>query len=162
MEYYGIEQPNELTKKEKEDAMGAYLMMFASMGAGLPLPIINLIAAVIYFFINKKNSRFVKFHSFQSLMSQLPTTLINAGAVFWASQIFIFDNFVVTDQFKGYLLMAVLLNLIYFAFSIVGAVKARRGQMYYFLFFGKMSYHYAYAVRDERDEEEFVNEPPKV
>jgi len=142
--------------------MGAYLMMFASMGAGLPLPIINLIASVIYFVINKKKSRFVKFHAYQSLLSQLPTSLINGIGVFWAAQIFIFDNYDVTDMFKGYILMAIVLNLLYFIFSIVGAIKARAGQMYYFLFFGKLAYHYAYAVKDEDELKEHVNEPPKI
>ncbi len=161
MEYHEIEQPSELSKREKEDAMGAYLMMFASMGAGLPLPIINLIASVIYFVVNKKKSRFVKFHAYQSLLSQFPTSLINGAGVFWASQIFIFDNLEVTDMFKGYILMAIILNLLYFIFSIIGAIKARAGHVYYFLFFGKLAYHYAYAIRDE-DDKEHINEPPSI
>ena len=106
MEYHELKQPDELTKREKEDAMGAYLMMFASIGAGLPLPIINLIAAVIYYFINKSNSRFVQFHALQSLLSQFPTSIINAVAVFWAAQIYLFDNLEMNDTFKGYLIMA--------------------------------------------------------
>src|SRR5438477_6013265 len=90
-EYYPLEQPDELTTREKEDAMGAYLMMFAAIGAGLPLPIINLIAAVIYYFINKSASRFVRFHSYQALIATIPTTLINAGAMFWIIRILFFD-----------------------------------------------------------------------
>ena len=58
-EYYPLEQPDELSTRQKEDAMGAYLMMFAALGAGLPLPIINLIAAVIYYYINKSASSVV-------------------------------------------------------------------------------------------------------
>lgn len=163
MEYYDLEQPTELSKKEKEDAMGAYLMMFAAIGAGLPLPIINLIASVVYFFVQKNNSRFVRFHSLQSLWSQIPTTLINAGAMYWTLQIFLFDNLQVTDMYYGYLIMLVILNLAYFAFSIVGAVKARNGKMYYFLFFGKLCYHQVYQVRDElEDNNGIVNAPPKL
>ncbi|MEQ8303478.1 MAG: DUF4870 domain-containing protein [Cyclobacteriaceae bacterium] len=163
MEYHEIEQPNDLTKKEKEDAMGAYLMMFASVGAGLPLPIINLIASIVYFIINKGKSRFVKFHSYQSLLSQFPTTVINAVGVFWAVQIFLLDNYEVTDIFKGYVLMAVVLNLVYFIFSIVGAVKARKGLMYYFIFFGKLSYHYAYAKSPTSEVAKVIqNVPPKL
>lgn len=163
MEYYDLEQPDQLSKKEKEDAMGAYLMMFAAIGAGLPLPIINLIASVIYYFIHKNNTRFVRFHSLQSLWSQIPTTLVNAGAVYWTLQIFIFDNLDKTDLYLGYLIMMVVLNLIYFAYSIVGAVKARNGKMYYFLFFGKLCYHQIYKLRDEAaDELSNVNLPPKL
>lgn len=162
MEYHDLEQPDDLTKREKEDAMGAYLMMFASIGAGLPLPIINLIAAVIYYYINKSNSRFVRFHSLQSLLSQFPTSILNAIGVFWVAQIFLFDNLEVTDTFKGYLIMALIANLIYFVFSIVGAVKARKGQMYYFLFFGKYSYHQVYVKRAEESQPSPLNLPPKV
>jgi len=163
MEYYNLEQPDELSKKEKEDAMGAYLMMFAAMGAGLPLPIINLIASVIYFFVQKKNTRFVRFHSLQSLWSQIPTTLINAGAMYWTLQIFLFNNLENSDMYLGYLFMLVILNLAYFAYSIVGAVKARNGKMYYFLFFGKMCYHQVYQVRDDlQDDASNVNLPPKL
>ena len=49
-----LPQPDEIPKREREDAMGAYLMMFAAWGVGLPLPLLNLVAAIIYFFTNKK------------------------------------------------------------------------------------------------------------
>jgi len=52
--------------------MGAYLMMFATLAVGLPLPLINLVAAFIYLYINRKTSRFVHFHALQSLYSQIP------------------------------------------------------------------------------------------
>jgi len=66
-----LPQPDELSEREKDDAMGAYLMMFATWVVGLPLPVLNLIAAVIYFYVNKKSSRFVAFHALQSLLSQV-------------------------------------------------------------------------------------------
>ena len=160
MEYYDLEQPEDLTKKEKEDAMGSYLMMFAAMGAGLPLPIINLIAAVIYYFIQQKNTRFVRFHTLQSLWSQFPTTLINAGAVFWTLQIYFFKNYQASDEYFGYLIMMAIANLIYFIFSIVGAVQSRKGRMYYFLFFGKLAYHQVYKKRPETDNKDSANIPP--
>ena len=163
MEYHQLEQPEELTKKEKEDAMGAYLMMFAAIGAGLPLPIINLIASIIYYFVQKNNTRFVRFHSLQSLWSQIPTTLINAGAMYWTLQIFFFDNLKTSDLYFGYLIMLVILNLAYFTFSIVGAIKARNGRMYYFLFFGKFCYHLVYQIKDDINENQNnVNLPPKL
>ncbi len=159
MNYHPLPQPEEIPVREREDAMGAYLMMFASIGAGLPLPIINLIAAIIYFFVNKKKSRFVHFHALQSLLSQLPTSLINAGGVFWAVRIFFF-HWEFSDAFKGYLIMAVAANLIYFIFSIIAAVQARKGRMYYLIFFGRISYEYAYRVREESTEKA-QNLPPK-
>jgi len=136
--------------------------MFAAMGAGLPLPIINLIAAIIYYFIQRNNSRFVKFHSMQSLYSQIPTTLVNAGTMFWTFQIFLFENQEISNAYFGYLIMAAILNILYFIFSIVGAVKSRKGEMYYFLFFGKLCYHAVYKVRDEEESNEPINQPPTI
>ncbi len=70
-EYYPIPQPDEISVREKEDAMGAYMMMFASAGIGLPLPIINLIAALIYYYVNKDKGRFVRFNTLQSFFSPI-------------------------------------------------------------------------------------------
>ena len=84
MELYPIPQPTEISEREKEDAMGAYLMMFASAALGLPFPIFNLIASVIYYFVNKSKGRFVQFHSLQSLYSQLPVSILNSILVIWA------------------------------------------------------------------------------
>lgn len=155
-----IPQPDELDIREKEDAMGAYLMMFAALGAGLPLPILNLVAAVVYYYINKGKSLFVRFHSLQSLLSQLPTSILNVVAVFWGIRI-IFLDFPFTDIFKGYLWLVGIANLIYIIFSIVGAVKARKGQMYYFIFFGRVSYQ-AVFKKEDKSEVNAVNKPPRM
>lgn len=161
--YLPLPQPEEISTREREDAMGAYLMMFASIGAGLPLPIINLIASVIYYYVNKGKSRFVRFHSLQSLISQLPTTLMNAGGVAWGVQIFFSRELEVNDLFIAYWVTAGLFNLLYFIFSIVAAIKARKGQMYYFLFFGKLAYHQVYLVRGETEAGPSIqNLPPRL
>ena len=143
--YIPLPQPEELTSREKEDAMGAYLMMFAAFAISIPLPIVNLIAAIIYFYINRKKSRYIHFHCLQSLLSQLPTTLINWGMLYWALQIFLFDNLEVNDYFYAYLGFMILANLIYFIFSIVAAIRARKGVFMYFIFFGSFAYNQVYS-----------------
>ena len=161
--YHPMPQPDDIQIREREDAMGAYLMMFAALAAGLPLPIINLVASLIYYFVNKNKSRFVKFHVVQSLYSQFPTTLLNAGLVFWTIRIFALQHWEYTDYYKGYVAMVIVANLIYFVFSIVASVKARKGQFYYFLFFGKLAYHVAYAIKEEEAEgNEPLNQPPSL
>lgn len=171
VQYHLIEQPEEISTRDREDAMGAYLMMFGALAAGLPLPIINLIAAIIYYYVNRGKSRFVKFHSLQSLYSQFPTTLLNAGLVFWTFRILFqdgsfTDNSVFLDGFAtvseiywGYLWVVVGANLLYVLFSILGAVKARKGGFYYFLFFGKLAYHFSYRISEERNSSS-QNKPP--
>jgi uncharacterized Tic20 family protein len=161
-QYHPLPQPEEVPLREREDAMGAYLMMFAAMGAGLPLPVINLIAAVIYYYINKSNSRFVNFHSYQAMLSQFPTSIMNAIATFWTIRIIISDDWYLTDTFKGYVIMVIIANLLYIIFSIIAAIKARKGRFYYFMFFGKLAYHKTYAVRDEQQKAAIVNMPPKM
>ena len=162
-QYHPLLQPEELSQREKEDAMGAYLMMFAALGAGLPLPILNLVAAVIYYYINKKATRFVRFHTHQALISQIPTTLMNAIAIFWGGRIFFSDEWFFTSTYKGYLVAAVIANLLYFIFGIICAVKAHAGKMYYLLFFGKISYHTIFRIRPEEDSRENKKEnlPPQ-
>ncbi len=161
-QYHPIPQPDEIEKREREDAMGAYLMMFAGIAAGLPLPTINLLASLIYWVVHKKKSRFVRFHCLQSLWSQLPTSLLNAVLFYWTVRNVVLRDKDFTDTYFGYLGMVVIVNLLYFIFSIVGAIKAREGKMYYFIFFGRLSYQHAFAVRPEDTAgESVVNRPPR-
>lgn len=159
MQYHEIQQPDDVSIREREDAMGGYLMMFASFAIGLPLPIVNLIAAVIYYFTNRRKSRFVDFHITQSLLSQIPTTLLNIVLVSWTIRNLIME-YEFTDLYKGYLVMVVLANLIYLAFSIYAAIKARRGQFYYFIFFGPWAYQITHKVVANSEVAE--NKPPKL
>ncbi len=167
--YYPLPQPHELSEREKEDAMGAYLMMFASLATSLPLPVINLIAAVVYYYVNRKKSRFIHFNCLQSLLSQLPTTLVNWILLYWALQIFFFENYEINDYFYAYLGFSVLANLIYFVYSIVAAVRARKGVFMYFILFGPYAYQQVYSKKNilnyenenrQLEVEQKVNKPP--
>lgn len=162
MEFYPIPQPEEVSEREKQDAMGAYLMMFATTALGLPLPIVNMIASVVYFFVNKSKGRFVQFHSLQSMYSQIPVSLLNSYLIVWAVYIFANDA-AFTNVFWGLLITAGIFNLFYFIFSIIGAVKAYHGRFYYFLFFGKLAYIQAYQIKNsEKVKEQQMNMPPKM
>ncbi len=154
-----IPQPEDITVSEREDAMGAYLMMFASLAAGLPLPIINLVASIVYYFVNRDKGKFVHFHCLHSLYAQIPTSLLNAGAMFWGLRI-LFKTLPFDDTFKVYLVVVALANLLYFIFSIVAAVRARQGRFFYFVFFGKIAFQQVYTAED-RNEKVVSNEPPK-
>jgi uncharacterized membrane protein len=159
-QYHPLPQPDDIPVREKEDAMGSYFMMFASLAAGLPLPILNMVAAIIYYYLHKKKSRFIQFHTLQSLISQIPVTLMNAAGVIWFIVILAGDLYF-TRNFKGYMAMLIIANLTYIIFSLVAATRARRGEFFYFLFFGRYAYHVAYQIND-REEKQVVNEPPKI
>ena len=157
-----VPQPGDITEREREDAMGAYLMMFAAVGVGAPLPLVSMIASIIYFYINKKSSDFVAFHSFQSLITQIPITIINASAVVWLVMLFKRD-FSGPGDFFNFLIFVGIMNLFYFIFSIVGAVLARKGRFYYFLFFGRIAFsiYYSPAAQRKKEKREKMNLPPK-
>jgi len=157
--FYEVPQPHEVGKRDKEDGMGAYLMMFASTAIGLPLPIINSLAAIIYYFTNRKKSPYVHFHALQSLLSQIPTSILNAGLVFWSIRIWIFESLVYNEYFKGYLIATIIANLIYFIFSIIAAVRAYKGRMYYMILFGPIAYNVAFKKREEK---QYTNKPPTL
>jgi uncharacterized membrane protein len=159
-EYYPIPQPDEIDKREKEDAMGAYLMMFAALGAGLPLPMINLIASIVYYYVNRGKSRFVRFHLIQSLWSQLPVTLLNGALVVWAIRIF-YTQGEFGKTFMGLLMAAVFFNIVYIGFSLYAAALARKGRFYYFVFFGRLAYHLTFKVRNTDFDEPIQNKPPE-
>ena len=156
-----LPQPDEISQREREDAMGAYFMMFAAWGLGFPLPILNLVAAFIYFFIHRKKSRFTAFHAFQSLTSQIPVTLVNVGLIVWLFSI-LFTDFIFRPAFFAYLIFMAACNIFYLVFSIVALVKAYKGYFYYIPVFGRIAFARYYgpdAVRYDQPPE--PNRPPE-
>jgi uncharacterized membrane protein len=159
-----LPQPDEIPEREKEDAMGAYLMMFASLAIGLPIPLVNLVASVIYFFVNRKNGRFVEFHSLQALLSHVPVVLLNAGLVGWLVGILVIpphDSF--TPAFFWFLLLVVLANITYIAWSIAALIHARKGRFFYMPLVGRMCFARCYGPKAEtrRQARTWENRPPE-
>ena len=163
VEFVDLPQPNDIQSNEREKAMASYMMMFVNAGLGLPLPFINLVASFIYYHTLKKSSRFVHFHSYQSFLSQLPITVINGIAVVLGIRVIFFDM-PFTDIFKGYLIAVAAANIVYVIFSIIAAVRAYQGKMYYFIYFGRVAYESAFRSRpaNTEDNEGFRNLPPKL
>ena len=159
--HIALPQPHEIPKREREDAMGAYLMMFAAWGVGLPLPLLNLLAAIIYFFTNKKTSRFVSFHAYQSLLTQIPISILNASAVAWTLRN-LYKDYAFSDYFWTYFIFIGLWNLIYMVFSIIACVQARKGRFYYFWVFGRIAFARYYGPDAvSLEEREKPNLPPE-
>lgn len=113
-------------------------MMFAAVAVALPLPIINLIAALIYHAVNRSKSRFIHYHSLHSLVAQIPITLLNWGLLYWAIQVWWFKSNEITTELWVYTALVILMNVLYFTFSIIAAIHARRGEMYRFWVVGRI------------------------
>lgn len=144
--YHQLPQPDEVSSKERNDGMGAYLTMFATWAIGLPLPVINLIVALVYYAVNKHEGKFVRFHALHSLLAQIPVSLLNAGGIFWIIGCIVMKS-TPNIYFLIYFLITVLVNIIYFIFSLIAASKARDGEYYYFVFFGKMAFDKVYKIQ---------------
>src|SRR5271157_855169 len=159
-----VPQPEEIPERQKEDAMGAYLMMFASLALGLPIPLFNLIASVIYFFVNRKNGTFVAFHALQALITHIPVVLLNAGVIGWLIGILVtppHSSF--SPAFFWYLFFSVLANLAYVVWSIVALVHARKGHFIYMPLIGRFCFARYYGPRAEarRAARDWENRPPE-
>lgn len=158
-----LPQPGDISQREKDDAMASYLMMFASWAVGLPLPLVNLVASFVYYAVNRKSSKFVAFHALQSLASQVPVSLLNAGVVGWGIGLLVKGGAAGgLWPFLGYVFFTAAANILYLAFSIVALVHANKGRFYYLPFFGRLAFdrHYGPAAA-ERARPTWVNRPPE-
>lgn len=118
-------RPNE---SEREKAANSYLMSVVAVIAGLPLPIINLIATFFFWFSHRKDSFFVRWHSLQSLLSQVILLGINSYSFWWTVSIFLLqDGEKITNHYIAYMIMVFIVNVIEFVSTIYTAVKVRKG-----------------------------------
>ncbi len=155
-----IPQPDQISDREKEDAMGAYFMMFAGLGLGFPLPLINLVASVVYWAIHRRKSRFVAFHSLQSLLEQIPVTLCNAGLIAWLLVI-LFTDLVFPTAFWVFLVFVVVVNILDIVISVVALTRARKGRFYYMPLFGRLAFSVYYGPKAQSLEKPVEpNRPP--
>ena len=157
-----LPQPSEVSEKERDDALGSYLMMFASLAVGVPIPLLNLVASVIYFLVNRKTSAFVAFHALQALLAHIPVVLLNAGAVTW-----LVANLVTHAAFWGrflwYLLFVGIVNLVYIVWSIVALIHASKGRFFYMPVVGRLSFarYFGRGVREKPAPRVWENKPPE-
>jgi uncharacterized membrane protein len=142
--------------------MAAYLMMFASLAIGLPIPLVNLIASVIYFLVNRKSSPFVAFHALQALLTHVPVVLLNAGLVGWLVGILV-SQAGFYAAFFWYMLFTILINLAYIVWSIVALIHAHKGRFFYMPIVGRLCFSRYYGPRAEarRSPRRWENKPPE-
>ena len=130
-----IYQPGE---HEAESASGSYLMSLIVIMIGLPLPIVNLIATVIFFLGNRKSSYFVRWHCTQALLSQLSLLFINSFGFWWTISI-LFTEESITSPYIAYLFTAILFNIAEFIATIYTAIQTRKGKHVEWWFYGPLT-----------------------
>lgn len=123
---------------ECEKASNSYLMALVVVMAGLPFPIVNLIASTIFYFSNKKSPSFVRWHCTQMLLAQMFTLPVNAAGVYWTIAI-IFHGHTLTNSYIAYIITILLFNLLEFIATMHGAIATRKGKHVVWWFFGPLT-----------------------
>jgi formylglycine-generating enzyme required for sulfatase activity/uncharacterized Tic20 family protein len=126
------------SEHEAERASGSYLMSLVAIIVGLPLPIINLIATLIFYLGNRNSTYFVRWHCTQALLSQLSMFLINSFAFGWTISI-IFTDDTFDSSYFAYIIIAIIFNFTEFIVTIYTAVQTRKGIHVEWWFYGVLT-----------------------
>lgn len=130
--------------QEYEQASNSYLMSVVSVMAGTFLPIVNFIAAAIFYLSSRKSSYFVRWHAIQSALGQLVLIPFNAFTFAWTIRV-LFNGFPAEDiehqqsffmnnmldassAYWLFIAFVLLLNIIEFFVTIFAAVNVRKGK----------------------------------
>jgi uncharacterized membrane protein len=115
------------TPGEYEKSSNAYLMSLVAIFAGLPIPVVNLIASFGFWFATRKATRFIRWHALQMALSHLALLFVNGYAIKnIVALVFGYREFSSTLVF--YLVAAGLLNVIMFFSAIRAAAMLRKGK----------------------------------
>ena len=141
---------DQLYTNDLEQASNSYLMAVVTLIAGLPLPIISVIASLGYYLAHKKSSYFVRWHSLQALLAQCLVIPFNSFAFAWTLSLIINNTPIQLISLQGesttinnhgffggsvlkyvfYILFIVLINSIEFIATIYTASRVRKVSMY--------------------------------
>ena len=123
---------------EAEKASNSYLMSVVAVIAGLPLPIINLIATAIFFLGNRKGTYFVRWHCTQALLSQATVLIMNSAGFYWTLSI-IFGDKILTNDYIAYIITILIFNLAEFVATVYAATQTRKGKHVELWLFGPLT-----------------------
>jgi len=123
---------------EAEKASNSYLMSLIALIVGLPLPIINLLATLIFYLGNRKGTYFVRWHCTQALLSQLSMLFINSFGFWWTISI-IFTEETITSKYIAYMIVALVFSLSEFIATIYTAIQTRKGIHVEWWFYGNLT-----------------------
>lgn len=123
---------------ETEKASNSYVMSLVAVVAGLPLPIVNLIATFVFYLGNRKGTYFVRWHCTQALLSQFSLLIMNSGAFWWTISV-IFKDAVITNEYIAYIITVFLYNLTELIATIYTAIQTRKGIHVEWFFYGNLT-----------------------
>jgi hypothetical protein len=123
---------------EAERASNSYVMSLIAVMAGLPLPIINLVATFIFYLGNRKGTYFVRWHCTQALLSQLSLLAMNSVSFWWTISI-LFGDGNISNLYIAYMITVFGSNLIELVATIYTAIQTRKGIHVEWWFYGDLT-----------------------
>lgn len=111
---------------EMEKASNGYLMSLLALLLGAPLPIINLIATLIFYLGNRRSTHFVRWHCTQALLSQLSVFFLNSYGFWWTVSI-LFTDAILSNDYIAYIVTVGLFNVVEFVSTLYTAIEVRKG-----------------------------------
>jgi uncharacterized membrane protein len=123
---------------ECEKASNSYIMSLLAVIVGLPFPIINLLATLIFYLSNRKGTYFVRWHCTQALLSQASLLIINTIGFWWTISI-VFGTGEISNDYIAYIIAIALFNLIELIATIYTAIQTRKGIHVQWYFYGDLT-----------------------
>ncbi len=112
-------------ESELEKASNSYLMSLLAMFVGLPIPILNLVATLIFFYGNRKASPFVRWHCTQALVTQVSLFFFNTVSFWWTIGIFT-GEFDLSNYYFSYLIIVIVINASEIIQTLITAIQIRK------------------------------------
>ncbi|MEI5984755.1 MULTISPECIES: DUF4870 domain-containing protein [Sphingobacterium] len=126
--------PQQVSEDEREYASNSYLMSLFALFAGLPLPIFNLLATIIFVVGKKRSTKFVRWHGMQALISQIFIFFFNTVGFWWTISV-ILHKTEITNYYIAYIFLIVIINIIEIVSTIYTSIQTRKGiHVRWFLF----------------------------
>ena len=128
-------EPNDF---EAERASNSYLMSVMALIVGLPLPIVNLVATLIFYLANRKSTHYVRWHCTQALLSQATVLVMNSASMWWTLSI-LFDEMRISNAYIAYIITVLVFNLSEFILTVYTAIKVRKREHVEWWFWGGLA-----------------------
>ncbi|MBN1410268.1 MAG: hypothetical protein JW969_05435 [Spirochaetales bacterium] len=166
-----LPQPEDIPEQARDQASGAYILMFA--GLYIPLPFSEIVTSLVYYFYLRTRSQFLAFHTYQAFITQIPISILNTGLVVWviinAVNWFSKVNIDGVTSFTGpvfwiYFWFVIAYNIVYIILSLIAYKKAIKGNLFYMPVIGGIAYEKFFgpnAVTFVKKEKKETNQPPK-
>ncbi len=126
------------TDHEAEKASNGYLMSLIAVMAGLPLPILNLLATFIFYRHQRKGTPFVRWHASQALYSQVALICLNSPGFYWTLSILL-GKTEISNLYISYMLLIIILNISEFIATIYTMIQVRKGRHVSWWLFGDLA-----------------------